>query len=152
MVTSLERKYGNRLVSAVVFGSVARGEMRKDSDIEVLLIIKSLPKSRLKRQEEFLEVEGEVEEEISKLSNLGYFVDFSPIMKTPEEAKRISPLYLDTVEDAVIVLDRNSFFQEILRRLRDRLRQLGSKKIRMGKKWYWILKTDYQFGEVIEIE
>lgn len=151
LVEALRRKYRDRFISLIIFGSVARGEMRRDSDIDLLLIIDSLPKSRLERQREFMEVEKEIEGYLNELFDEGYFIDFSPIIKTPEEAMRISPLYLDMVEDAVIVYDKD-FFRNILENVRNKLKELGSKRIRMGKRWYWILKPDYRFGEVIRIE
>jgi len=61
------------------------------------------------------------------------------------------PLYLDIVEDAVIFFDRDGFFSGILEKLRKRLNELGAERVRLGKKWYWRLKRDYKFGEVIEI-
>jgi len=56
------------------------------------------------------------------------------------------------VEDAIILYDRGSFFENILNRLRKRLNELNAKRVRMGKMWYWVLKEPYEFGEVIEIE
>lgn len=41
--------YGNRLVSFVVFGSVARETYRFNSDIDLLIIAENLPKGRMKR-------------------------------------------------------------------------------------------------------
>jgi len=152
LVEALKKRYGERLVSLVIFGSVARGDMRKDSDIDLLLIIDSMPRSRLERQEEFMEVEKEIEEYLNELFDEGFFVDFSPIIKTPEEARKVSPLYLDMVEDAVIVYDKNDFFKSILDYLKTKLEEMGSKRVRIGKRWYWILKPDYHFGEVIKIE
>ena len=151
LVEAMKRKYGDRFISLVIFGSVARGEMRKDSDIDLLLIIDSISKRRLERQKEFIEVEKEIEGYLNKLFDEGYFIDFSPIIKTPEEAMRISPLYLDMVEDAIITYDKDDFFKDILENVRNRLKELGSKRISMGKRWYWILKPDYRFGEVIRI-
>lgn len=55
------------------------------------------------------------------------------------------------VEDAIIAYDKDDFFKNILENLRNRLKELGSKRISMGKRWYWILKPDYRFGEVIRI-
>ncbi|HDH87617.1 MAG TPA: nucleotidyltransferase domain-containing protein [Desulfobacteraceae bacterium] len=151
LVEAMKRKHGDRFISLVIFGSVARGEMRKDSDIDLLLIIDSISKRRLERQKEFIEVEKEIEGYLNKLFDEGYFIDFSPIIKTPEEAMRISPLYLDMVEDAIITYDKDDFFKDILENVRNRLKELGSKRISMGKRWYWILKPDYRFGEVIRI-
>jgi len=56
------------------------------------------------------------------------------------------------IEDGIILYDKDNFFHEVLRRLRTRLEELGAEKIRVGKKWYWRLKRDYKFGDVIEIE
>jgi len=151
LIEALKRKYGDKFISLVVFGSVARGEARKDSDVDLLLVIDSIPKRRLERQKEFMEVEKDLEGYLNELFDEGYFIDFSPIIKTPEEAMRLSPLYLDMVEDAIIAYDKDDFFMKILDRVRKRLEELGSKRVRMGRKWYWILKPDYRFGEVIRI-
>ncbi len=151
LLDALRCAYRDRLVSLVVFGSVARGEARKDSDIDLLLVIDSLPKSRLERQQEFIGIEKALENYLDELSGQSYSISLSPILLTPEEALKVSPLYLDMVEDAFIVNDKDDFFGKVLDKLRDRLRQLGSKRIRMGKKWYWVLKPDYRFGDVIRI-
>jgi hypothetical protein len=147
----LLRRYGERLFSLVIFGSVARGEASKASDIDLLLVVAGLPQSRFERQLEFMALEDEFEEHVTALYDEGYHIDFLPIIKTPEEAGRITPLYLDMVEDAILVYDRDKFFASVLERLRKRLDELGSKRMRMGRKWYWLLKPDYRFGEVIEL-
>ena len=142
---------GDNLVSVVVFGSVARCEARRDSDIDLLIVVREAPRSRLRRQEMFLEIEKRIERDVEDLTEQEFYIDFSPIIKTVEEAKRFTPLYLDMVEDAVILYDRNNFFKQILDNLRSRLRELGAERVWIGRKWYWRLKKDYVFGEVIEI-
>ncbi|MEM1678434.1 MAG: nucleotidyltransferase domain-containing protein [Ignisphaera sp.] len=144
-------RFGDRLISFVVYGSVARCEAGRDSDIDVFMVVEDPPRGRFRRQELFMEVEESVEEEVEELRSQGYNIDFSPIIKSVEEAQRISPLYLDMVEDAVILYDRGNFFSNILNRLRERLRELGAERVRLGRRWYWRLKKDYRFGEVIEL-
>jgi len=151
LVEKLFERFRDDLISVVVFGSVARGEARKESDLDLLLVIRNLPRSRFRRQDLFMEVEEELEELLRRLEEEGYMVDFSPILKTPEEAMRISPLYLDMVYDAIILFDRDEFFKKVLDRLRKRLEELGARRIRLGKLWYWVLKEKYRFGEVIDI-
>lgn len=148
LVEALKRKYGGRLVSVVVFGSVARGEYGKNSDVDVIVVIESLPKSKLRRQEEFISVEEIIEKKMDE----DVLVKLSPIIKTPEEVKKIPPILLDVVEDGIILYDRDNFFGEIVEKLRRELNKLGSRRVRVGKRWYWILKPDYRFGEVINIE
>lgn len=152
LVKLLQARLGDRLISVVVYGSVARGTARKDSDIDLLVVAEGLPKSRMKRQQIFLEVEEGLNSVVEELWSKGVHVDFSPIMLTPEEASKIRPIYLDMVEDAVVLYDKDMFFETILERLRKRLKELGAKRIWVGDKWYWMLKPDIRFGEVVEIE
>jgi predicted nucleotidyltransferase len=152
LLQAFKKRFGDKLVSLVVYGSVARGDARRDSDIDMLIVVKGLPKGRVRRNLLFEEVEDDISESIKRLWARGYNVDFSPILKTPDEAAKLSPLYLDMVEDAMILYDENKFFENVLARLRDRLKQLGAKRLRMGNKWYWILKDQYEAGEVISIE
>ena len=152
LVKLLQARLGDRLISIVVYGSVARGTARKDSDIDLLVVAEGLPKSRMKRQQIFLEVEEGLNSVVEELWSKGVHVDFSPIMLTPEEASKIRPIYLDMVEDAVVLYDKDMFFETILERLRKRLKELGAKRIWVGDKWYWMLKPDIRFGEVVEIE
>jgi len=152
LLKALKNTLGDKLVSLVVFGSVARGEARKDSDIDLLIIAQDLPKSKLARQDLFMKIEEKITNMLEELEKEGYYIDFSPILKTPKEALRLSPLYLDMVDDAVIVFDKNSFFEKILKRLNEKLKALGAQRVRLGKKWYWRLKEKYKLGEVISIE
>jgi hypothetical protein len=56
------------------------------------------------------------------------------------------------VEDAVILYDKDGFFSRVMDRLRGRLRELGARRIWVGDRWYWMLKPDIKFGEVVNIE
>jgi hypothetical protein len=151
LVKALHEKLGDDLVSVVVYGSVARGEARQDSDIDILVVARNLPKSRLARQDLFIEVEEKIKDKIAVVEQQGYLVDFSPIILTPEEAEKTRPLYLDMVYDAIILYDKDNFFTKILERLESRLKELGAERVKKGKLWYWILKKNYKWGEVIEI-
>ena len=151
LLRALLKRWGDKLVSLVVFGSVARGDARRDSDIDLLIVAKELPRSRFRRQEMFEEAESEVGHLIEELWNRGYTTDFSPVILSVEEAERHRPLYLDMVEDAVVVYDKDGFMQRILSELTERLQELGAERVWIGKKWYWRLKKDYKPGEVIEL-
>ncbi|MCX8171684.1 MAG: nucleotidyltransferase domain-containing protein [Candidatus Bathyarchaeota archaeon] len=148
----LLNQLGDKLISVVVYGSVARGTTHEDSDIDILIVAESLPKSRMMRQKLFILIEEPLEPLINDLWDRGFHVDFSPIILSLEEASRIRPIYLDMVEDSIILYDKNGFFESIMDRLRRRLKELGARRVWVGDKWYWILKPDIEFGEVVEIE
>lgn len=148
----LHKSLRDNLVSVVVYGSVARGSARKDGDIDILIVAENLPKSRMERQRMFLEIESSLEPLINELWDRGFYVDFSPLILSREEASKIRPIYLDMVEDAIILYDKEGFFGNILERLKRRLKELGARREWIGNKWYWILKPNIKFGEVVEIE
>jgi len=55
------------------------------------------------------------------------------------------------VDDALILYDKNNFFSKRLGRLRNRLNELGAKRVWRGNTWHWVLKPDYKPGDVIEL-
>jgi len=152
LLNSLLFVFKDKLFSVVVYGSVARAQAKHDSDIDLLIVIDNLPKSRFERIKLFNAIEDSLEKDLIELYNKGYSITFSPIIKSPKEAQRISPLYLDMVEDAIIIYDKNGFFESILKRLLEILNKLGAERIWVGKGWYWRLKKDFKFGEIITIE
>ncbi|HXJ83851.1 MAG TPA: nucleotidyltransferase domain-containing protein [Candidatus Methylomirabilis sp.] len=147
----LQSHYGPRLVAWAVFGSVGRGTPRQDSDIDLLLVIRDLPRGRASRVEEFLPVETRLLPLLTAQEPGCLPIALSPIFKTPEEVEAGSPLYLDMVEDARILGDPEGFLTGYLERLRARLRQLGARRIRTGNAWYWELKPDLKPGEVFAL-
>lgn len=152
LLERIETFYGERLVSVVLFGSVGRGTYRQDSDVDLLIIARDLPSGRMKRVKEFYEgVERKVEGTLKAMRKEGIFAEVSPVIKTPEEALKGSPLFLDMVEDAVILHDEGGFFRGVLKRLSERLRSMGARRVWMANAWYWDLKPDFKPGDRIEL-
>lgn len=63
--------YGPRLVSLVVYGSVGRGTMNPESDIDFLLVADPLPDGRLKRADEFTAVELAMQKDLAEAREAG---------------------------------------------------------------------------------
>lgn len=121
------------------------------SDINVLIIANKLPDGRIKRITEFEAVEDRIEPFLKSLQKEGINTWISALIKSPEEAKKGSPLFLDMVEDAQILFDKGGFFSALLKRLEKRLKALGARRVWEGNAWYWVLKPDFRPGEVFEI-
>jgi len=141
--------YKDDLISLIVFGSIGRGTFREDSDIDLLIIANNLPNGRIKRINHFMTVEEKMESLLKSLELNQMYL--STIIKSPEEAIKGSPLFLDMIEDGIILYDKDNFFKDILNKLKENLLKLGAKRIRVGNIWYWKLKKDYQFGEEIKL-
>ena len=148
---SLRQHLGDSLWAVVLYGSVARGEAAPGSDIDLLIVASGMPRARLARHSILEQADRLSEPRLQTLRKQGIVVDICPILKTPDEAERTSPLYLDLVEDAMILYERDGFFSAILGRLRASLRRLGARRIRRGRIRYWELKPDYVPGEVFQL-
>jgi len=136
--------YQENLVSLVIFGSFARNEFSKLSDIDLLIICRNLAQERMKRVRDFERIENSLEKK-------GFKLPFSPIIKTKEEVEKGSPLFFDMIEDSIILYDRGNFFKNYLKKLKSKLDSLGAKKIKRRGFWFWVLKKDYKLGEVFSI-
>ncbi len=149
--SAVHSHYGDRLVSLVVFGSMGRGTPRPDSDLDVLIVAEGLPNGRVARAADFAAVERALAPRLAAARRGGFTTECSPVFKTPTEALAGSPLFLDMIDDAKVLYDRERFFAGVLERLRERLARAGARRIWRGNAWLWDLKPDYQAGDVFEL-
>ncbi len=152
-VSYLLNHFGDRLRSVCLFGSVARGEATPESDIDVLVVAEGLPQdlgSRF-RETNWIHMKLKKTESYRSLRARGRNCLISDIPLTPEEVDKHPPILLDMVDDGIILYDRDDFLKNVLRRLSERLKELGAKKVKTEKGHYWILKPDAKPSEVVEI-
>ncbi|MCX9074347.1 MAG: nucleotidyltransferase domain-containing protein [Candidatus Methanoperedens sp.] len=148
----IKDNYENRLISLILYGSVSRGTAKKDSDVDIILVVENL--SYTEAMNRFLLVEDRLKESTEYLSikSTGYSPEVKPIIFSREEASESRYIFLDVVNDGIILHDKNAFFKQRLEKLRKRLRDLESKRItREDGSWYWILAPNIKFGESFEI-
>ncbi len=146
--------FGEKLISVVVFGSVARGDAKPSSDTDILVVAENLPKRISEKMEIMAKIlirlrDTQTYKELRK-KGINTWVQFYPL--TLEEAKIHRPIYLDMVEDAVILVDKDNFIEAVFMSLRRRLGELKARRIYLENgTWFWDLKPDIKRGEAVEI-
>ena len=145
--------FGEKLRSIILFGSIASGRMRPESDIDLLIIAENLPENYSERLKLLRRMTVGIEEEAIRLwREKKIYPLIDPIILTPEEASRIQPFYLDLLENSIIIYDKDRFMESVLEELKGRLERLRSRKVLLlNGSWYWIVKPNAKAGEVIEV-
>ncbi|MBM5806040.1 MAG: hypothetical protein FJZ49_08290 [Candidatus Verstraetearchaeota archaeon] len=150
-ITSLLIKnYGK--ASVCIYGSVARGTARPDSDVDLLIVSDDFDGSLTSRIERLCDLEDRVSDELKRLRKYGIDtgISFYPLRR--EEVLRSPLILLDLTVDGIIIHDQALLLERALTRLKSRLAELGARRILANDDmWYWDLKPDYKFGEVIEL-
>ncbi|MCC6622515.1 MAG: nucleotidyltransferase domain-containing protein [Deltaproteobacteria bacterium] len=78
LAARLDEVYGEELVSVVLFGSVARGTAHATSDIDLLIVFRTLPHGHEPRFRRFWDALGPIELERRRLAAIGTCFDWSP--------------------------------------------------------------------------
>lgn len=142
----LFERYRQRIRSIVLYGSFTRGDYRDNSDIDLLLVIEGF------RWSEGLTVEAadRLTYRLWELRRVHHQVQPYPL--TPEQAAIHRPLYLDIVEDGIILYDKGGLLGKVFHDMELRLAELGAFRQRLHNgSWYWILKPHIKEGEIVAI-
>lgn len=118
------RRWGQDLVSVIVFGSFARGDAYEHSDIDLLIIVKNLPKGWRER--------GTYELSLERLG-LTWNTPLQVILVEPEEIRlaidNVMPLLLEIRESYRYLFDRDMFFQKEMKRFKKVMIRRGVRRL-----------------------
>ncbi len=146
------KRFGEHLVSVVLFGSCARGTATTNSDVDLLVVAEDLPVDRWDRQEINIRLSRELEPLLEDIAReTAWYPYLSVILETPDEARRFHRIYLDMVEESRLLYDRDGLFASVLQSVKRKIAELGAKRVQVGEKWYWDLIPDFKPGKVVDL-
>lgn len=121
--------------AVLLFGSIARGEANEHSDVDLLILHSDLPIIDLVERRRYLyrliiERLGDVFDSITLID-----MSLDEFLK-PDV---VTPLLLNIYVDAVVILDRVGVIEGFLSNVRRKVVEVGLKKVKDGKAYYWIL-------------
>jgi predicted nucleotidyltransferase len=112
------------LISIVIFGSRARRDYTENSDFDILIIAAHLPERYLARIGYIREPLFKFDEKVQVLS------------KTPDEFDSFfPPLYLDIALDGKILMDRDGFMENRLRKIKNIIKDSSLYRIKAGNEF-----------------
>lgn len=131
--------------AVILFGSKAREEDDKKSDIDLLVLhegckVKDIVDRRRKIYCVLKENIGESFEDIT-------VIDMK--LKDFIKPREITPLLLNIYWDAKIVYDQTEKLEEFLKHIRRRIRECGLKRVKDGKAYYWTLPEPLKEVKII---
>ena len=145
--------YGDRLVSVCFFGSVLRGTVTPESDVDVLVIAERMPADVGSRVRETMPVHEALRttSAYQELRQQGRSAFVSDIFLTRDECLAHPPILLDVTEDGFIAYDRERFLESVLGDMKRRLRELGAVRVWARRGYYWVLKPNAKPEEIVEV-
>jgi len=129
IVQRLHEEFRERLVAVVIYGSYVRGIATSGSDVDLLVVVKGLPRD--------WEVIHRLEDEWMRQGRrLGK--RFQVMLASPEDVEDsvewAAPLMLEIYDAHEVVFDRNDFFRNNIIRMGCLMKERG---IRMRKPGVW---------------
>ncbi len=150
----LRRELGQRLTSIVLYGSVARGSARQNSDIDVLIIAGETDEEREATRHEIWKWDDAFEDqpEVVALRKAGYPARLEIYVLSKAQARRGTPIYLDMTLEAVVLYDPEGFFDRRIQLIKRRMAELNSYREWVEQDLYvWHLKANLKPGEVFSL-
>ncbi len=127
LVASLKQALQEDLWGIVLFGSVARGEAREYSDLDILLVADDLPEKFTTRIQHLRKIlPGDIRGSVSFMA------------RTRTEFEGGFPsYYLDIGLDGIILYDREEYMQQKLERIRQLIHMAGLHRRRFDYGFFW---------------
>ena len=138
VLTQIINHYGDLLLGYTIFGSYARGENNKNSDLDLLIILRKAASisKRLRDFVENIEIKHEpLAQEIFEQEDI--FCELSPYILTGDEALKIHPIYYDLVKHHLIIFDPENLINRIITSTGKILTQCEAQKVRGNNSWEW---------------
>jgi len=127
MVRSLRQNFGEGLISVVIYGSYAKGNAGPSSDIDLLVVVKGLPRD--------WDIIHSMEKEWMRK---GRFLGkrFHIVFVSPEDVEEsvecAAPLMLEIYDAHKVFFDRGKFFQRCIGRMEGLIKERDIHKRRQG--------------------
>ncbi|MGV9173819.1 MAG: nucleotidyltransferase domain-containing protein, partial [Promethearchaeia archaeon] len=152
-VMTLKSEFQESLISAILFGSIARGKWKSTSDIDIFLIFADEVSHKTQLAQRLTEIKLGFYKTRTLKNDRGEQLHH-PIQLVHSTLKALAnfqTLFYDIATDGMILFDRKNIGAQFIENIKQRIKRLGLKRIYdEHNNFYWQHKQ-VKFGEVIEI-
>ena len=142
----LRGHFGERLTGVLLFGSVARGDWNKDSDIDLLIVVQDWQGPSWRRTQELwpLKMRLMETEEHNVAEARGFVPTIQHYPLSTDEAVQLHRIYLDASMDGLVLYEKDGFLTSLLDNVRKRLQAQGAYRVTLPghRSHYWILVAE----------
>ena len=139
------------LLGVWLFGSVARGDARPNSDLDLLVAASGLKGSRSRMADVAMSPVNVGSEKTFFFRN-GFVTDVSLYPMTEEELGRFYPIMLDVLDQGVIIYERGEILSRAARSMKDWLSSMRVRRVTLKSGWMWLLPPDLKVGEPVGVQ
>lgn len=144
--------FADRLLGIMVFGSIARGDWKKDSDIDLLVVVDGWDSPAWSRTRELILLINKLRQTPEYRSSVEH--GFIPIIQhyplNRREAETSQRIYIDACVDGIILYEKDGFLSRVMEGFRRKMRDAGAKRVYLRNRYYWVL-WEGKAGEVFEL-
>jgi len=158
LVELFAEEFEGELVSVVLYGSSMKETFELGrSDIDLLYILEDGVKNIWKREENVFKHFQSTWEYVAcdyLLKTRGYYgyPEVATASLQRSSAETFQPVYLDMISRRSVLYEKEMFFQRLMKKLQEALKDLGTIRIEYADGAYcWLLKPDIVPGEQIRI-
>ena len=139
------------LLGVWLFGSVARGEARPNSDVDLLVVARNLMGNKSQMADAISSV-VDVRSERDFFFRNGFVTDISFYPITEEELGRFYPIMLDVLDHGIVLYERGEILNKTARSMKEWLSRMRVRKVTLKRGWMWLLPPDLKVGEPVGVQ
>ncbi|MFA6416149.1 MAG: nucleotidyltransferase domain-containing protein [Candidatus Paceibacterota bacterium] len=135
-----------KVLSIILFGSVARGEARGSSDIDLLIIFDEEKISRKNINNKFIQIikNSRRQKTYLDLSKKSIYPEIYPVFLSSKHLNSFLWLFLDISDHGIIFDDNQNIGKKFLEDIKDKIKNTNSKKSTLPSgKWCWVLPKNF---------
>ncbi|MHA1195816.1 MAG: nucleotidyltransferase domain-containing protein [Promethearchaeota archaeon] len=149
----LENFLKGKLISFILYGSVARGKWNQYSDIDILIILENDIKSLEELEAEILEktIKFENKNELVSSSGKKLYITFQLLILREKDLKKFRTLFYDVALDGIILYDKNDTGFNFIKEIRKQIEEKKLKRIFISEDDFYWEREGIKYGDIFEL-